>query len=267
MPCSPKTIVAAGSIALCIISSAAFSQTDTVKPYRPSFQVGSFNFSAADLRANYTFGSGFNQFGLGGGLQTGPLGGMSQFQLDPSYRHYSNGGSGDIVDINAIYFWNQDAWRFGPVAGYHWNTWQSTTSYFGMNYTDSYNSHAWNFGGYARWFPECNVTGSLHAGYVAGDNSGLYAGLDLSYYFCPEFDLCGGFGYTSYDSWKVFSVRGEYQVSQTVPVAVSAGYNFSSTPNSNQVSLGLKYEWNIPTATTLEDRDRYGLLTGYGYRF
>jgi hypothetical protein len=249
----------------------------------PAFSIGNFGFNAAAAGANYSFGSNYSQYGINGGLLSSPCPGGSQFEFDAGFHPYSHSYSytqatsvysysqnGDILDLNAIYFWNQCDWRFGPTAGYHTDTW----SYSDYTAT-SYNSHAFNIGGYGQLLPQNNFTGSAKLGYAFTDNNGysengFYAGLDIGYYFCPEFDLCGGFDYTNYSALKVYSFRGEYQLSQTTPFAVSAGYNLSAYPNSSSTgsySLGLKYNWNIPTSTTLEDRQSTGLLTSYQYKF
>ena len=176
-----------------------------------------------------------------------------------------------ILDLNVIYFWNCcPDWRFGPAAGFHLDN---------ISYSDATGSsngfHIFNVGGFGQFLPQNSLTaplkdftGSAKAGYAFGDDKGLYAGFDLGYYVCPEFKARAGFNYTGYNNgWKVYSIGGEYQVSQTVPVAVSAAYNISSYSGGNTISLGAKYNWNIPTATTLEDRDRTGLVTGYQVKY
>ncbi len=256
----------------------------------PAFSIGDFNFAGASAGANYSFGSNYSQYGFSGGLLSSPCPGNSQLEFDADFHHYTNNYSNSFSymgvttsysytdntsaeDFNAIYFWNQCDWRFGPTAGYHLTSTSESEAVVLKTY--NYNAHAFNIGGYGQLLPQNNFTGSAKLGYAFSDDdgysdNGFYAGLNFGYYFCPEFDLCGGWDYTDYDAEKVYSLRAEYQISQTTPLAVSAGYNLSAYPNSSatgSVTLGLKYNWNIPTSTTLEDRNSTGLLTNYQFRY
>ena len=253
--------------------------------FEPAFQFGDFKFAAAGVRANYNFGSNYSQFGFGGGILSGPLAGTSQFQFNAGYGHYSSSYSyssptfsetttqaGNTLNLSAIYFWNECDWRFGPTAGYGWNWWNY--SYSNSLYNDQsnpiYNSHAFNVGGYGQWLPSCGFTGSAKAGGIFGDDSGWYGGLSLGYYFCDDFDFCGDYDYYSFDAWKVYGLRADWQVSQTTPLAVSAGFNYNAYGNGStdtRYSIGLKYQWNIPTSHTLEDREHTGLITNYQVKF
>lgn len=256
---------------------------DTIhyNPFVPAFQMGSFSFAAAAVRANYGFGpgtvSGINnsQFGFGGGLLSSPFPGKSQFEFDAGFHHYSTSYPNDFstsansITASTIYFWNQCDWRFGPTAGFNLNTFSST--YNGMSYGSTNSYHSFNAGGYGQWLPPtCHFTGSAKAGLLFGNDSGWYGGFDLGYYFCDDFDFCGGYDYISYDAWKVYSLRADWQVSETTPIAVSAGFNYNAYGNGSsdtRYSIGLKYQWNVPTSTSLEDREHTGLLSNYQFRF
>ncbi|HEY3875129.1 MAG TPA: hypothetical protein VGM92_06605, partial [Candidatus Kapabacteria bacterium] len=64
-------------------------------PFVPAFQFGDFRFAAADVRANYSFGLNFNQFGFGGGLASSPFPNNAQFQFNAGFDHYSHTYSGN----------------------------------------------------------------------------------------------------------------------------------------------------------------------------
>jgi hypothetical protein len=245
----------------------------------PAFSIGDFGFSAAGIGADYTnispsTGPSSSQIGLTAGLITSPISPNFRLQADGGFHNLSETGydNGSLWNVGIAAPWQPCTWRFGPTVAIQSFSWTG------------YSQKTWNYGGFAEWDASPLFTGELKGGglsstatssYGGYSNtqtlSGIYIGAGARNYFTPDIYARASVDYFNYtgSNRTDFTLGGEWLVSHTFPLGVKLNYTLQEIPNNHQglFNVGAQYYFNGPSATSLVDRQRDGLVTNYQFRF
>jgi hypothetical protein len=195
-----------------------------------------------------TDAGGADIYGVSGSLATA-IGSGWNFEGTANY-HNTSPGSLDLWGVGGNLFTNTG---FGRIA--------AGASHGGVNF-----GHATQYGAGADWFYSDNLTLSLKGGghYTSGGVTGGFVGGQASWYFTPNLALSGSAEFIGSSAGDINSqtIKGEWQVSDTFPLAVSLGYQRYEAAGTdlNTVFVGLKFYFD--GAPTLVGHHRTGSL-GY----
>lgn len=177
-----------------------------------------------------------NDWGVNGSVAV-PVASNWTVQADGAYDNYTGqgGGSAHTDAISGTAFWSGSEGRLGATAGYN--------QIGAGGSTDSFE----NYGGFGVLYATDHLTFGLKGGALTG--SGLhtgYAGAEAIGYITPDAALSGTIDYTTLGGthFTAYGVHGEYLVSHTLPISVTAGFTRSELgayAQTNTYSIGLKY--------------------------
>ena len=227
----------------------------------PAFADGMSDFSGvlSGDYANYSAGHGgsINSWGASG---SGMFGFGSNFagQVDGGYHNLDASGGGGSVDdwnVDGSIFWRGNSGRIGAVVGYNSVSGSGTSG------------HVTNYGAFGEWFAGSMFTLGLKGGGFSGGGSGGsdYLGAAATVYAMPDLAFTGGYDYDSFGhgggSANTWSIRGEWLVSERVPVSIYAGYDnskISGVPTISTWLVGLKIYTDPEGPAPLVERQRSG---------
>lgn len=202
--------------------------------------------------ANLSNGGG-DAYSIDGAVEM-PFGGNWGAELTGGYHHLTIGGGVDLGNIGGSLYWRSGDFR---IAGT-------------VNYMDLSVLHVTSYGVGGEWFASDNFTAALRGGGASGQFGvdGGYFGGDLKYYFTPDIALNAGVDYINLAGFTHVTtedVRGEWLISQEVPVSLYGGYAHAESPTAGSQDaffMGVKLYMHGDGATSLVARQRSGNL-GY----
>ncbi len=176
-------------------------------------------------------------------------------QFDGGYHNINgSGASVDDWNLDGSVMWLAPMGRAGAVVGYN-------------NLNGGGSAHVTNYGGYGEWFAGPGFTLGGKAGGFSGSGStdGYYLGGQVVGYLGGSFALSGAVDYTHLShagNDTDYTARGEYLISQRVPVSIYGGYTYSSFSGGgghlDTWFVGLKFYCNGSGEQSLADRQRGG---------
>jgi len=220
---------------------------------------------AGVLGANYSNTScsgcgSANGWGLNG---QGAFGlGMSDLgaEIDGGVAGSFESGGGTSAGVGGNIFWAPAQGRLGATVD--WNHISipgpdgDVTSYGGFG--EFYASNQFTLGGNA---------GGLHLSSSGASVNGMYLNGGGTLYAMPDLGITGSIGYNhigkGFGNVMTYSIGGEWLVSETTPISLSAGYTNVDLPHGapslNVFTLGVKF-YAGGGAMSLVDRHRNGAL-------
>ena len=284
--CSSLSRAQTSDVSSTVSDFRAQDANTNTPPPSPAFSIGDFGFSAAGIGVDYTnispsSGPSASQIGITGGLMTSPLSPNFRLQADAGFHSLSQTGydNASLWNFGVAAPWQPCQWRFGPTVAYQSFSWTG------------YTEKTWNYGGFAEWDVCPLFTGELKGGGFSSSatfsydmisntqiqsantqtQSGIYIGAGARNYFTPDIYAHAGIDYFNYtgSNRTDYTLGGEWLVSHSFPLGVKLNYTLQEFSNTHQglFNVGAQYYFNGPSATSLVDRQRDGLLTNYQFRF
>jgi|GEM_PF-1002407 len=230
--------------------------------------------ASGDLDGGYTYNSVNNGGGNSNawtinGAGVVPLGANWAVQGNVGYNSIT-GSAGKISEDNT----------YGVASGFYAGAMGrvgASVSYASLDAT-VITADATSYGAFADWYASDRYTLSVRGGAITGTgrvhgfsasvSGGDYFGGQAIVYIQPNLDLSGTIDYVRLPILRtsvqttVYSLAGEYLVSQTRPLAVTMGYSYATVSvlgfnaAANRFSIGLKYYFG--GGGSLEDHQRSG---------